>query len=343
MNLRFLICFEFRVSNLNFMQLPSLGGNWVDFVVVAFIIFFIWDMWGRGFITSVIELITFAGAFIGALKLYPIASKLLIDNFSFPKGLANAAGFLLLGIVLEQLISFVGGKINEKIPHSWHKHPLNKVLSLFPLLVNAVIIVAFLLVIILSLPLRFDIKNSISDSKMAGVISTKTQSFERTITTIFGAAISETINFITISPVSHDEIKLNFFQKELTIDEGSEAEMFTRVNKERRDRGLTELMLDIKLRDLARVYAKDMFERGYFSHYSPEGKSPFNRMQEVGISYRSAGENLALAPNITIAHQGLMDSPGHRANILSSDFGKAGIGVIDGGIYGKMFVQEFTD
>ena len=66
-------------------------------------------------------------------------------------------------------------------------------------------------------------------------------------------------------------------------------------------------------------------------------------MEKAGISYQAAGENLAYAPNVDVAHTGLMNSEGHRANILSADFGKVGIGVIDGGVYGKMFVQEFTD
>ncbi|KKR88441.1 MAG: SCP-like protein extracellular [Candidatus Gottesmanbacteria bacterium GW2011_GWA2_41_12] len=66
-------------------------------------------------------------------------------------------------------------------------------------------------------------------------------------------------------------------------------------------------------------------------------------MKNAGIFYTEAGENLAFAPNVNIAHAGLMNSPGHRANILSPDFGKVGIGVIDGGIYGEMFVQKFTD
>ncbi|MEO5953203.1 MAG: CAP domain-containing protein, partial [Chloroflexia bacterium] len=67
------------------------------------------------------------------------------------------------------------------------------------------------------------------------------------------------------------------------------------------------------------------------------------RMDTAGITYRTAGENLALAPSLDIAHEGLMNSPGHRANILNADFGRVGIGVLDGGVYGKMFVQEFRD
>jgi uncharacterized protein YkwD len=76
---------------------------------------------------------------------------------------------------------------------------------------------------------------------------------------------------------------------------------------------------------------------------NPDGKDPFARMEDAGIKFLVAGENLALAPNVDLAHEGLMNSPGHRANILTAEFGKVGIGCIDGGQYGKMFSQEFTD
>ena len=102
-------------------------------------------------------------------------------------------------------------------------------------------------------------------------------------------------------------------------------------------------MIDEELVQFARSYSLDMFQRGYFSHYNPEGESPFDRMEKAGITYTSAGENLALAPSVELSMQGLMNSPGHRVNILRPEFGKVGIGVMDGGIYGKMFTQEFTD
>ena len=83
-----------------------------------------------------------------------------------------------------------------------------------------------------------------------------------------------------------------------------------------------------------------MFANGYFSHYDQHNTSPFDRMKSVGISYTSAGENLALAPNVNLAMQGLMNSPGHRANILSTSFHKVGIGVVDGGIRGGGAVDD---
>jgi uncharacterized protein YkwD len=101
--------------------------------------------------------------------------------------------------------------------------------------------------------------------------------------------------------------------------------------------------MDEKLTRVAEAHSRDMFARGYFAHNTPEGTDPFKRMSEGGVKYIVAGENLALAPDVLAAHTGLMNSPGHRANILAPEFGKVGIGVIDGGKYGMMFSQEFTN
>ena len=87
--------------------------------------------------------------------------------------------------------------------------------------------------------------------------------------------------------------------------------------------------------------SKDMIEKGYFAHQSPTYGSPFEMMQKAGITFGYAGENLAGAPVVSRAHTSLMNSPGHRANILSSNFTHLGIGIIDGGPYGKMFTQLF--
>jgi uncharacterized protein YkwD len=119
--------------------------------------------------------------------------------------------------------------------------------------------------------------------------------------------------------------------------------MLALVNGERTSRGLAPLVMDAALQALARAHGVDMFQQGYFSHTGRDGRSPFDRMHDAHITYTAAGENLALAPSTEFAEQGLMNSPGHRANILNPRFRRAGIGVLDGGVYGMMFVQEFTD
>ena len=148
---------------------------------------------------------------------------------------------------------------------------------------------------------------------------------------------------MTVKPESNELVNLRFTVQNGTIDEEAEQEMFRLVNTERTKAGLELLAFDNQLRDVARNHSTDMFKRGYFSHYTPDGVSPFDRMNNEDIEYIYAGENLALAPSTQLAMQGLMNSPGHRANILNPNFKKIGVGVIDGGIYGKMYSQEFTN
>lgn len=116
---------------------------------------------------------------------------------------------------------------------------------------------------------------------------------------------------------------------------------FTLLNQDRQANGLPALALNSKLTSLADDYAKDMIKRGYFSHYNPEGQSPFDRMDKAEISYSSAGENLAINTNVTAAQKAFMNSSGHRANILNSSYTDVGIGVVHNSSGSVYVVQEF--
>ena len=119
--------------------------------------------------------------------------------------------------------------------------------------------------------------------------------------------------------------------------------MLELVNSERSTAGLAPLAADPELTEVARQHSTDMFRRGYFAHVTPENASPFDRIRDANIRFETAGENLALAPSMPIAHTGLMKSPGHRANILRPQFGRIGIGIMDGGIHGLMVTQDFRN
>ncbi len=125
------------------------------------------------------------------------------------------------------------------------------------------------------------------------------------------------------------------------IISAEELQMWELVNAERTSRGLRALKIHTGLVELARLKSQDMITNNYFSHQSPTYGSPFDMMGRAGISYRFAGENLAGSSTVERAHRALMNSPGHRANILNPNFTHIGIGIIDGGGYGKMFTQMF--
>lgn len=317
--------------------------NWMDLIILAVFLFYAVEGLGVGFVRGVFDFLGFILSFALSLKFYTLTGHLLVQNFSLPGGIANALGFFLTAILLEVIFSLLAPLLLKKIPTEFLDDKVNKLLGILPGLTSAAVLLAFFLTLILTLPLSPFLKNAVSNSRIATFLTSQTAGLERFVNQVFGQAASETINFITVKPGEREIVDLRFQAKNLTADPISEQKMFELVNKERKAKGLAALVFDNRLRDVARAHAKDMLNRGYFSHYTPEGLSPFDRMVQADISFNVAAENLAFAPNMTLAHDGLIKSTGHRKNILNGEFRKVGIGVIDAGIYGKMFVQEFTD
>jgi len=119
-----------------------------------------------------------------------------------------------------------------------------------------------------------------------------------------------------------------------------ELQMINLVNQERQKAGVKPLEIDYELARVARIKSQDMKDKNYFSHTSPTYGSPFEMMKSFGIKYRSAGENIALNSSVEKAHAALMNSEGHRNNILNPGFTHIGIGIVDGRYYTQMFISK---
>lgn len=142
-------------------------------------------------------------------------------------------------------------------------------------------------------------------------------------------------NFDLIYP---DEI-IKIPEKDIKA-ESYEQEVIRLVNKIREENGLNPLAADWQLCRVARYKSQDMKDKGYFSHQSPTYGSPFDMMKSFGISYRSAGENIAMGQRTPEAVvNAWMNSSGHRANILNSSYTKIGVGYVSDGNY---WTQMFT-
>ncbi|MEC0242611.1 CAP domain-containing protein [Paenibacillus dokdonensis] len=110
------------------------------------------------------------------------------------------------------------------------------------------------------------------------------------------------------------------------------------VNKERSKAGLSSLSMDGELSKMAMAKAQDMYDNNYFDHNSPTHGSPFDMMKEFGITYKTAGENIAKGQTTpTQVMNDWMNSPGHKANILNNGYSHIGIA-----FYNNEWVQEFT-
>lgn len=119
-----------------------------------------------------------------------------------------------------------------------------------------------------------------------------------------------------------------------------EKEVVNLVNEIRVQNGLSPLNLNVRLCETARMKSQDMKDKGYFSHTSPTYGSPFDMMKQFGISYRTAGENIAMGQQTPQAVvNAWMNSEGHRANILNASFTEIGVGyVADGNYWTQMFI-----
>jgi uncharacterized YkwD family protein len=120
-----------------------------------------------------------------------------------------------------------------------------------------------------------------------------------------------------------------------------EKEVFDLINKQRTNNGLAALKNDSEVQRVARIKAQDMVDNNYFSHTSPTYGSPFDMLKSFKISYKTVGENIAGNSSNSSAVTAWMNSSGHKANILNSNFNYTGIGVVSSPKYGKMYVQLF--
>lgn len=315
--------------------------NWVDLVIICVLILFVLEAVGRPLILELLDLASFLTAFFISFRYYNLPAKFFETQFQIPHGLSLVLGFMAAWFLAETSFYLFVRIFLPYIPKL--KIPGINTLSVIPAVLRGLVFIALFLLLVATFPIQPAIKKSVLDSKIGSAILKQAYAFEQPVKNVFGGVTQDSLTFLTIKPKTDERINLGFKTPTYSEDLQSEQTMVELVNKERTSRGISPLAFDVRLRDVARAHSKDMFERGYFSHYSPEGETVADRTTKVGIDFLVVGENLAYAPNVEFAHKGLMNSEGHRANILSEDYGRVGIGVLDGGVYGKMFTQVFAN
>jgi len=317
--------------------------NWVDLVLIVVVLLAIWAGWRQGFILGTLDLVNWLGSILLGIMFYTYMSDFLKMLFPSLGVWLLPLGFFLTIILARIVIGLVTSRIAWSTPWATNESVINKFLGIIPGFITGVIYATIIAALLLALPLWDDITKTTRNSAIAGKLSDEVEWVNGKLSPVFDKAINQTINNLTIHPGSNESVKLPFKDNNPTIRTDLEAQMLELVNQERTQRGLKPLQADPELTEVARAHSRDMFARGYFAHITPEGKTPFDRMDQAHVEYHSAGENLALAHSLSIAHNGLMNSPGHRANILNPEYGRLGIGILDGGFYGLMISQEFRN
>lgn len=319
--------------------------NWADIVIISAVLFFALSGYYKGAFRQVADFLSLLLSIFLSVTFYAPLASYLSERLALNPSISKITAFFMIWVLTQFIFNVVFHFTYPLIPEKIRKSKINQFSGAAPGLLWGIVFVALVVTIVAALPFKSPYRDAMVSSTSGKYIIGKTAGFENYISSLLGDALNETLTFRTVKPNSGETTDLGFTVSadNLSVDEESEQKMLELVNAERLKRGLGELEMDDELVRLARAHSKDMFERGYFAHVNPDGDDPFDRMKNFEISFKAAGENLALAPNVELAHEGLMNSPGHRANILTAEFGMVGMGCIDGGSYGKMFSQEFTD
>lgn len=315
--------------------------NWVDVLLIIVILLAAVSGFKRGFILGSLELLGWAVSLVAAFYFYPYVTA-FIERFTTKSGVwTMPISFLFVLIITRIIASLITGSILHSTKQEAHLSYTNKVLGLIPGLVNGAIYSIIISGLLLILPLSDGISAKAKESRLANRFGEQVAWLDEKLSPVFDEALNKTMTRTTIE--SNQTLRLSYTVNDAKPRPDLEKRMLQLVNEERAKAGLHPLVWDSTLVPVSRAHSNDMFKRGYFSHITPEGKTPADRVRAAGIRYLITGENLALGPTLNICHTGLMNSPGHRANILHKSYGRVGIGVMDGGIRGLMITQTFKN
>lgn len=318
--------------------------NPIDILLAVVILLSVLNGYRRGFVHGVLDLAGWVLSLIAALRFYQPLARSFGPYFDlWSEVWDQPIAFVLITIFVSVLVQVIGNALLRNLPEDIHERRVNQVFGVVPGFANGLIIAAILSALLLAIPVSEGVSERTRDSAVVNRLAVYAEQLEDQLRPVFGEAIARTMNLLTIRPDSNERVTLPFKVERTRPREDLEKQMLELVNQERQAAGLNPLAADPELTEVARRHSADMFARGYFAHDTPEGSTPFDRMRQADVRFLIAGENLALAPTIPVAHTGLMNSPGHRANILRPQFGRVGIGVMDGGMRGLMVSQEFRN
>lgn len=321
-------------------------GNWIDLFVIFYLLIHLISGIKKGLFSILVSLISLVSALVISFFTYSYSANFLIDNFGIDNAYANVLGFFANIFIIKIVIFLAIFKALSETASAIGNSFLNRLAGGLVLLVYGLTVVFLIFSVTLSFSLPDFVNKQILASTTGEIVNSDPLNINSELKGIFGDVLKTTIekfDFLTIETGEDKKIDLKFKVSDLKVDEQMEIDMLELVNKERTLSGLSVLVVDKKARAVAREYGKEMFINGYFSHIDLEGNDHAYRMEEGGVEFLMSGENLALAQDLKSAHEGLMNSAGHRKNILHPFFHRVGIGVIDGGEYGIIFVQNFAD
>lgn len=317
----------------------------IDAAILLLIAAAVWGGYRSGFIATTYGLATWIVSFAAAVVFQAQAGQ-LVEKLGVLPATARPIGFIVVLVFVEALFSLAGFFALTPIVRAVHRvrsiEVTDRVLGIFPAAARALFVMAIVLAAFVVSPVSNELKAGIESSRIARGLIDQITSLQPTLARLSGQLGESVPLFVTKLGEDQSEALDLPSDLQLSTDAAAERQMFELVNEERSAAGLRPLTWDDRLVPVARQHSEEMFKLKYFAHQSPVSGSPFDRLRSAGVTYSRAGENLAYAQSVSVAHRGLMQSQGHRENVLRPEFTHIAIGVISAGPYGRMFTQLFV-
>lgn len=319
----------------------------IDVLILLVVAWFALSGARRGFVLSVFDIVALALTIILATKGFHFAGALIATQFGWSIAVADVFGFvalLIIGELAHQVgAAMIAGVLRPVFTFMPPINYVNKIAGVIPGAIRGVGYVAVVLIAIQSLPLSSSLASMVSAAPVAGMISHlvggMTPSFDSAVGVLIDGR-TPNLPDPTLGLTDHLPIPQGI---NATASPAAEAELVQMTNLARAQAGVPPLLVDKQMTQVALAHSLEMFHLAYFSHDSPTNGTPLDRFHAAGITFIDIGENVAYAPSISLAFRGLMNSPGHRANILSPQFHRIGVGVAEAGIWGYMVTQDFAN
>lgn len=316
----------------------------VDFVFIVGLLFFLYRGWKRGFLYLMSSLITLVVSFIVAIKYTDPLSDFISSFSPFPFVWNMFISFFCIAFLAEALLSTFFRYVLVRTIRLGHSR-VNKAAGALMSAITGVFFLSAFFFLLLLVPLQGNVKETIQSSTIIPFVLSILDTYGGSLPNALQDSASRFTRFLTVAPKSTERVDLTLYidPNKLTIDPQSESTMLEYLNNERAKVGVGPLVSSVKMQDVARAYSRTMLTEKFFAHIDNQGKDAADRLKAGAVEFLIAGENLAYAMTVDIAHEGLMNSEGHKRNILDPQFKRIGIGVVDAGLWGKMFTQVFAD
>jgi len=326
---------------------------WVNIVLMLACVWSAWSGYSRGLVVEALSLGRLAVAVVLGAR-YGMAAGTYIQQYApLPAPFASPLGAVLIFLSVMFLLGAIIGVVFRPLIGTMHLIPvvgcMDRLCGMVISVVQTVVLIALGLAALLPLTHVLalgPVAEGINESRLATTLATVGSQLAPNVEAMLGTSAAEwdTSSLFPAQHVESDQQVKMHFPPNLTLkpDVAAEAAMLDYVNAQRIQRNLAPLVADSQLAAVARAHSEDMFRRSYFAHATPDGLSPFDRMRAAKIRYQVAGENIAYAPNVAMANDGLIHSPEHRDNILRPEFRRVGMGVMSAGSFEEMFTQDFA-